>query len=128
MSSSSSVKLHPGVDTWEARLNPFLDDEQKELIAALAAASYERPYPSFLKGQQDTTATTAAVASDEDRSPTIESLPKFESWFKTIEDSLLDEEEEQVCMQNTLRLQLLKMSTIGDDPIFALEELFVQKV
>ena len=94
MSASSSVKLHPGVDTWEARLNPYLDDEQKELITALAVASYERPYPSFLKSQRDSSFATSTTSDD--TSQAIESLPKFESWFKTIEDSLLDEEEEQV--------------------------------
>ena len=43
-----SVKLHPGVDTWDARLTPLLDDEQRQLIASLAATPYEPPYPPHL--------------------------------------------------------------------------------
>ena len=110
-----SVKLHPGVDTWDSRLTPLLDDEQKQLIAALAASSYERPYPSHLRNSADdkhleidgTNESNKGSRCDDgsnfeelqvlfDLKEPVESLPTLEKWFKGVQESILDEKEIQV--------------------------------
>ena len=106
--SSAAVKLHPGVDTWDSRLSSLLDGDQKDLIDALAAFPHERPYPKHLAHTSEISCAVLGEEDYEELSTTqgpVESLPMLENWFKSVEDSILDEKEMQV-VENSSKFNL----------------------